>query len=128
MMALNYKCEKCNYLCNAIHFRQNFINWTSGNEDIDKFIQYTQLSAHHYVSKALEWISYDRFYNIKYNEKIGVYIANWIDGYIYKWDDKYQNWGRYNQNMIVTIKSLNNSKEIAIEFMNEVSIINLIIK
>src|SRR5437016_1006959 len=31
--------------CNAKRFQQNFQNWTSGNHDIDKFIQKTQLKA-----------------------------------------------------------------------------------
>ncbi|PKC57590.1 hypothetical protein RhiirA1_472263, partial [Rhizophagus irregularis] len=60
------------------------------------------------------------FYNIKYIEKIGVYRANWIDERICKWDDKYQNWNRKIQKMVLNIKSLNNSKEITIEFMNEI--------
>ncbi|PKY33536.1 hypothetical protein RhiirB3_452513 [Rhizophagus irregularis] len=54
------------------YFRQNFDNWTSGNKDIDKFIhdnRHTKCGK----SNALEWIPYDRFYNIQYIEKIGVY-------------------------------------------------------
>src|SRR5690349_17261192 len=31
--------------CNAKHFQQNFKNWTSGNHDIDEFIQNSQLKA-----------------------------------------------------------------------------------
>ena len=46
MLVLSENCKECNYVCNAIHFQQNFKNWTSGNNDIDKFIQVTQLSAH----------------------------------------------------------------------------------
>ena len=66
-------CEECNQentepdwcrSCNAKRFRQNFKNWTSGNIDIDKFIQHTQLSATNRY-KVLEWIPYDRFYDIK---------------------------------------------------------------
>src|ERR1044072_2474233 len=34
-------CESCN----AKRFQLNFKNWTSGNLDIDKFIQETQLNA-----------------------------------------------------------------------------------
>src|SRR5579862_2142469 len=82
--------------CNAKHFQQNFENWTSGNVDIDKFIQDTQLSARN-CFKKLEWIPYDRFRNIKYIAKGGfgkVYRANWIDGYILAWDNKNQNWWR----------------------------------
>ena len=99
----NYgSCGECNQgntyydwckACNAKRFRQNFEKWTSGNVDIDKFIQDTQLSAISYID-VLEWIPYDRFYDIEYIAKGGfgkVYRTNWIDGNIYKWDNKNQN-------------------------------------
>ena len=46
---INGLCEKCKQPknghawcpCNAKHFQQNFRNWTSGNSDVDKFIQKT---------------------------------------------------------------------------------------
>jgi hypothetical protein len=123
MLVLKNKCKKCNVVCSAIYFQQDFDNWTSGNDNIDKLIQDTQLLAHYDASKALEWISYDRFYNIEYIEKGGfgkVYKANWIDGCIDKWDNKNQNWKRYDENMFVALKSLNDSKNITSEFMNEV--------
>src|SRR6266496_1624366 len=123
-------CEECNQkkdyywckACNAKHFQQNFEKWTSGNVDIDKFIQDAQLSAK-YGGKVLEWIPYDRFYNIEYIAKGGfgkVYRANWIDGNIRKWDNKHQNWERYEPNKFVALKSLNNSKNVTLEFLNEV--------
>src|SRR5215469_1049388 len=102
-------CEECNQKntgikwckpCNAKHFRQNFENWTSGNVDIDRFIQDTQLSSNN-NRRVLEWIPYDRFYDIKYIAKGGfgkVYRATWIDGYIRKWDIENQNWERYYPN------------------------------
>ena len=123
-------CEECKQkntwsnwckACNAKHFQQNFENWTSGNVDIDKFIQDTQLSAN-YNSGVLEWIPYDRFYDIEYIAKGGfgkVYKANWIDGYIRNQDNKNQNWKRYD-NKFVALKSLNNSKNVTLEFLNEV--------
>jgi len=43
---LNEICEKCNKICYAKRFQQNFKNWTSGNSDIDKLIQDTQLLEH----------------------------------------------------------------------------------
>ena len=99
MVVLDDICEKCNHVCSAIHFQQNFKNWTSGNNNIDKFIQNTQLSVHtnSEIYKALGWIPYDRFYDIKYIAKGGfgkVYRANWIDGPIYDWDDENENWKR----------------------------------
>jgi hypothetical protein len=122
MMVMNDGCKKCNYTCNAIYFERNFDNWTSGNNDIDKFIQDTQLTIHdiYEMSNALEWIPYDRFYNI-IKDKFGkVYKANWIDGNMSHWDNIKQNWNRYNQNVSVVLKRLNNSKNIKVELMNEV--------
>ncbi|PKK67153.1 hypothetical protein RhiirC2_783889, partial [Rhizophagus irregularis] len=128
LMVLCDKCKKCNYLCNAKHFKQNFNNWTSGNDDIDKFIQDTQLSSHKdIIKKALEWIPYDKFYDVKYIAKGGfgkVYKANWIDGNISFWDNDYQNWKRIGQNKFVALKSLNNSKNVTLEFMNEIALHN----
>src|SRR5688500_12801385 len=84
IMVLSDICKECTYICNAMHFQQNFENWTSGNNFMDKLIQDTQLSAHVDVREALEWISYDRLYDIKYivEDEFGkTYGANWIDGY-----------------------------------------------
>ncbi|EXX57695.1 Cdc15p [Rhizophagus irregularis DAOM 197198w] len=125
-------CEECKQgnteddwckACNAKHFQQNFENWTSGNDDIDKFIQDTQLSAntHH---KVLEWIPYDRFYDIEYIAKGGfgrIYKAKWIDGYILNWDNTVQNWKRLEPNKFVALKSLDNSKNTS-EILNEISL------
>ncbi|PKK69286.1 hypothetical protein RhiirC2_781199 [Rhizophagus irregularis] len=44
---------------------------------------------------------------------------NWIDGNIGHWDSKNQNWSRNNNDMTVTLKVLNNLKNIKLEFMNE---------
>src|SRR5947207_6571368 len=120
-------CEECNQkntgynwckACNAKPFQQNFEKWSSGNVDIDKFIQEAQLSANNF-NKVLEWIPYDRFYDIEYIAKGGfgrVYRAK-IDGRIHKWDNKNQNWKRFGCN-IVALKSLNNSKNVTLEFLN----------
>uniref|UniRef100_U9T9J9 Uncharacterized protein n=1 Tax=Rhizophagus irregularis (strain DAOM 181602 / DAOM 197198 / MUCL 43194) TaxID=747089 RepID=U9T9J9_RHIID len=122
MIVLNNICKKCNYACNAFHFQQKFIDWTGGNKDIDKFIQDVQLSAHIGVGKALEWIPYDRLYNIKYvakDELNKMYSANWIDGEIICWDKDNQNWKREDQNISVILKNLDYSKNITSEFMEE---------
>jgi hypothetical protein len=124
MIVLDGKCKNCNRACSAIYFQQNFGNWTSGNYYIDKFIQDTQLLAHHgSTEKALEWISYDRFYNIKYiaeNAFSQVFRANWIDGKISYWNNYDQSWIREDCNMFVILKSLNYPKNITLEYMNQV--------
>jgi hypothetical protein len=114
---------ECNEICNSIYFQHKFIDWTSGNNDIDKFIQDTQLLAHKDVSKALEWIPYDRFYDIKYTAKGGfgkVYRANWINGKIICWDTKNQNWKREGCNMFVNLKSLDALNNFTLEFVIKV--------
>jgi hypothetical protein len=119
----------CNHECNAKWFKQNFKNWTSGNSQIDKFIQNTQLSDHNCQYQALEWIPYNRFYDIRYISKgefNKMYRANWIDGRIIElcfqssWDDDNQNWKRENPNMFIILKILNNPTSITSEFINKV--------
>jgi hypothetical protein len=110
-------CRKCRNTCYTIYFQRNFENWTSGNDIINKFIQDSQLLAHNDVKEALEWIPYDRLYNIKYIVEGRFYRANWVDGNIMFWDSKSQNWKRTNCNMSIILKWLNN---ITIEFMNKV--------
>ncbi|RGB39008.1 hypothetical protein C1646_740300 [Rhizophagus diaphanus] len=110
--------------CNAKHFQQNFKNWTSDNDDIDKFIQDIQLSVNGY-HKLLEWIPYNRLHDIEYIAKGGfgtVYKAKWSDGYIHSWNNKNKNWKRLGSNMFVALKSLNNSKNITLDFINEITL------
>jgi hypothetical protein len=119
MLVLNNKCKKCHNICNAIYFQQQFIDWSSGNNDIDKSIQDSQLLAHKDVSNVLEWIPYDRFYDIKYIAK-GKYEASWIDGNIICWNSsKNQNWKRHGDEDVI-LKSLNNTNNPILEFMSEV--------
>src|ERR1700753_3845109 len=104
MIVLNSKCKECINICNAMRFQQNFNNWTSGNDVIDKFIQDTQLSAHCDSSKVLEWIPYDRFSDCKYITENKVIKANWHDKNKLK-----------DHNVSVFLKSLNNLNNITIE-------------
>jgi hypothetical protein len=123
MLVLNSKCKKCCNICYSIYFQQQFINWTSDNNDIDKFIQDSQLSAHKYYGNALEWIPYNRLYDIKYvsKDEFGkVYRANWIDGYLTKWDNENKNWKRNSINMFVNLKYLNTPYNLTLEFTNKV--------
>ncbi|RHZ87633.1 hypothetical protein Glove_33g52 [Diversispora epigaea] len=98
-------CPECNQYyeygwckpCHSKHFQNDFNNWTSGNDKIDILIQDAQLNSDRYW-KVLEWISYDRFKDVKLIGKGGfgtIHYAKWIDGYIEKWDIKNQQWKRY---------------------------------
>lgn len=111
-------CSKCY----AKRFQQNFPNWSSGNEYIDKFVQETQLNTKN-RHEFLEWIPYNRLTNIKYLAKGGfstVYEAIWLDGRIEYWDFYKDEWFRNSRESKVVIKSLNNSSIINDEFLNEV--------
>src|SRR5437764_13059499 len=65
--------------CNTKRFQQNFKNWTSGNNDIDKLIKNAQLSAKCH-EEVLEWIEYDKFKDVEYNSTLEfgtIYNAEW---------------------------------------------------
>ncbi|CAI2188904.1 2194_t:CDS:1, partial [Funneliformis geosporum] len=56
--------------CSSVHFRSQFDNWSSGNENLNKILRDTQLSAR--SSKyVLEWIPYNKFRDVKYVSKGG---------------------------------------------------------
>jgi hypothetical protein len=107
--------------CNTKRFKDNFKNWTSGNENIDKFIQQSQLNAV-YFSKCLEWIPFEKFQNITYITEGGfgkIYSVEWPEGNIGYWDIENQIWYRYKDD-IYALKSLNSSSNISSDFLNEV--------
>jgi len=58
-------------------------NWTSGNEEIDNFIQEMQLKMNQHDNIVFEWIPYNQFSDIKEVGRSGfatVYSAIWKDG------------------------------------------------
>src|SRR5436853_5300724 len=70
----NGLCKECKqpknnyYWCRICEFQRKFKNWTSGNDDVDKFIQKAQLKANDF-SELMEGIEYDRFENVEYLAK-----------------------------------------------------------
>ena len=111
-------CENCNQKCLATLFceycvrnylKDNFSNWTSGNNDIDNLIQECQIKTL-LPEFIVEWIPYNNLQNIKYLTKGGfseIYRAVWIDGCYYEWDSKeklLKRFGRHN----VVLKKLEN--------------------
>ena len=123
-------CNKCKHIknytkcwCRICSFQRNFKNWTSGNNDVDNFIQKAQLRATG-VFEVLEWIEHDRFENIEYLAEGGfgtVYKAIWKDGLIEEWDSKNNQWKRdHRKNFPVALKCLHNSQNITVEFLKEV--------
>ena len=94
-------CENCNQECLATLFceycvrnylKSNFLNWTSGNDEIDNLIQTCQMKTL-VPDKIVEWIPYDNFEDIKYLSEGGhskIYTATWISGTYKEWDSKLQ--------------------------------------
>jgi hypothetical protein len=114
--------------CTSKYFQQNFKNWTSGNHDVDEFIQKAQLKAKYY-KEVIEWIEYDRFENVEYLAKGGfgtTYKAIWKDGCIDGWDSGINQFNEFirkkdnEKGHPVALKCLHNSQGITVEFLREV--------
>src|SRR5438045_2743297 len=130
-------CEECSQpntswkwcqSCNSKHFQQDFNKWTSGNKEIDEFIQKFQLNATR-REEVLEWIPYEKFSDIEYLAKGGfgtVHKAKWIDGIIVYWGINQNKWDRYGNSDIV-LKCLNNSQNLTTDFLQEVCTVVLLI-
>ncbi|RHZ88420.1 hypothetical protein Glove_23g130 [Diversispora epigaea] len=110
--------------CHSKHFRNNFNNWTSGNDKINKFIQDAQLNANK-NREVIEWIPYDRFENVKQIGRGGfgtIHYARWIDGPIREWDIENQQWKRDCQEVEVVLKKFDNFVNLNEDFLNEMII------
>ncbi|CAB5368972.1 unnamed protein product [Rhizophagus irregularis] len=135
---LTSQCEKCGekYIdedhakyewckpCQLNYWRDNFINWTSGNEKIDNYIQEIQLNINKYYNPILEWIPYNQFYDIKEINEIDSateYSAIWENGPLY-YDDSEKEWSRYSDENVILrcINNSYNSQNIMDEFLDEV--------
>ncbi|CAB4404737.1 unnamed protein product [Rhizophagus irregularis] len=106
-----YYCRSCE----SQHFQQNFKNWTSGNHDVDEFIQKAQLKAKD-NNHIVEWIEYGKFKDVEYLAKGGfgtTFKAVWKDGpYNIRLDREGET--------KVALKCLHNSQGITTEFLKEV--------
>jgi hypothetical protein len=127
----NYeRCEKCDGMkswceqCQINYFKDNFAYWTSGNEEIDKFIQGRQLKIDRPGDIVFEWIPYNHFYNIK---EVGKYDVNIV--YLALWKNGPLNWNEDNKKYIRTspekkgiLKFLHNLHDNIIDgFLNEIN-------
>ncbi|GES95347.1 kinase-like domain-containing protein [Rhizophagus clarus] len=124
----NKYCEKCgNYyiynrfceLCQINHLKNNFINWTSGIEKIDDFIQKMQLKIVEFDDIVFEWIPYDNFIDTKEIGKDAFTTAIWKDGPLYYSirNNKYER----KSNKKVLLKCLYNSQNVNNSFLNQIT-------
>ncbi|PKY55106.1 kinase-like protein [Rhizophagus irregularis] len=102
--------------CISNHFQQNFKNWTSGNHDVDAFIQKAQLKTED-INHTIEWIEYDKFEDVEYLAKGGfgtTFKAVWKDGPWFNSQLKRKGETK------VALKCLHNSQDITADFLKEV--------
>ena len=98
-------------ICEINHLKNNFTNWTSGNEEIDNLIKETQLKISSAYDIIFEWIPYDQFSNIKEIDKSDgtkLYFATWKHGPLRYNENKYTR----DQNKSVALKHLQNIDEV----------------
>ncbi|RHZ84043.1 hypothetical protein Glove_86g128 [Diversispora epigaea] len=116
MFSLYGKCNECNQdntelrwcnSCNSKRFKSEFDNWTSGDTEIDELIQQTQLKANK-CTEIIEWISFNKFEDVKCLAFGTAYKAIWLDGCIEYWDHEKKNWSRL-RSQNVCLKSFNTS-------------------
>ncbi|PKY60297.1 hypothetical protein RhiirA4_483856 [Rhizophagus irregularis] len=112
--SLNKNCSYCNkpfteeLWCKECDPRRMIEGWTSGNNDVDKFIKDTIYNERNkiYSTMFLEWVPFGRFKDVK---QIGVggfakvYSATWID-----------------RGIKVALKRLNGSENMSTVYLNEV--------
>ncbi|RHZ57523.1 hypothetical protein Glove_386g40 [Diversispora epigaea] len=109
--------------CIRKYLENNFGNWTSGNNEIDKLIQECQQTTVQPYG-VIEWISYDQFESVKYLADGGcatIYTAIWKDGCNKKWNSERQILERFGRHLIV-LKRLNNSNSKNVDWFQEVTL------
>jgi hypothetical protein len=115
---LLYKwCKPCqiNYLENDFEY------WTSGNKQIDNYIQKMQLEISKYDDIILEWIPYNQLIDIIEMDQSNfttVYLAKWKDGPL-EYNINTMQYER-NPNRAITLKCLNNTQKTVNGFLDKV--------
>ena len=107
--------------CQINNLKENFTNWTSGNEKIDTFIQEIQLKIDDCHDIVFEWIPYDKLSDINEINKYDfytIYSAIWKDGPLL-WRYQNKNYGRDCKEK-VALKCFHNLQNINDDFLNEV--------
>ncbi|GBB91011.1 hypothetical protein RclHR1_01810014 [Rhizophagus clarus] len=96
-MCMKCKQQRSHYQwcqsCERKQCEENFVNWTSGNKEIDKFLQDTQLNSTK-PQTFLEWIPFEKLKNINIldtipgNTRSTIYSAIWKDGPRMSWNQE----------------------------------------
>ncbi|RGB34892.1 hypothetical protein C1646_759997 [Rhizophagus diaphanus] len=136
-MNIDHKdCSYCNIpsteelWCKECDPFMNIEGWSSGNNEIDKFIKDTIYGARNErtgVYPYLEWVPFDKFKDINQIGEGGfskVYSATWIDGPKIIFDYYSKIWKKRKSEPIkVALKRLNGSENMSAEYLNEIKIL-----
>ncbi len=132
------RCEECHEIntdkwddvtwcltCTSAHFRKDFDKWTSGNKEIDYFIQNTQIHAWN-DQLVLEWYPWENFSNIEEIGKGGyatVFRAKPKVGRIRYLDHKINQWSKTSvyYKKYVALKTMGDSEFLSKDVLNEVT-------
>ncbi|GBB87752.1 hypothetical protein RclHR1_14240001 [Rhizophagus clarus] len=123
----NKHCEKCgnkrenNYVwckCYAEYLKNDFTNWTSGNEKLDSLIQKYQ-SKYDGDGEIFEWIPYDKFIDVKEVRKGDFAIARWTDGPLHYSKSNRKFKGKLNKKVLLSY--INSSRNVNDDFLNKIT-------
>ena len=107
--------------CIRKYLENDFGNWTSGNNEIDKLIQECQQNTTA-PDSVIEWVEFDQFEDVEHLTEGGcatIYTAFWKDGRYYEWNSERQILERFGGEIIV-LKRLNNSNSNNVHWLQEV--------
>ncbi|RHZ84247.1 hypothetical protein Glove_84g106 [Diversispora epigaea] len=110
--------------CTKEHFIQEFKNWSSGNTNIDKIMQESQIKNRY---NKLHWIPYDNFQNIEYIADCdygSVYSAKLENGIKWKWNFIKQDWRYRLKDFKVALKEIKNSRYDIVRVINNYNCID----
>ncbi|CAG8628902.1 1317_t:CDS:2 [Funneliformis caledonium] len=107
--------------CEISALKENFRKWTSGNLDIDNFIQYTQSNA----TGIVDYLEYIDFEKLEFVEKANkrdaastIYSAIWIEGPRWLWEKDAEIWSR-NGPTKVALKKINNAPYMREDYLKQ---------
>src|SRR5581483_8133382 len=106
--------------CEINNLKKNFTKWTSGNKQIDSFIQERQLEVDYYNKLVFEWIPYNQFNDVKglgKSDLTSIYSAVWRNGPLYYDYHNKKEWKRESYKKVVLKYFLQNLVD---ELLNEV--------
>ncbi|CAB5347281.1 unnamed protein product [Rhizophagus irregularis] len=136
-LAVNDNQNNCSYCnksftenlwCKECDPRRIMEGWTSGNDDIDKFIKDTIYNARQNIDDIfLEWVPYsNRFIDMSQIGEGGfakIYSAIWVDSNSSYYEDN-EGWKKLDPKpKKVALRKLNASQNMSAEYLNEIKIL-----